>query len=74
MQSCITKEGVTTMHTLTHWIAQRSGPRITVHGTNEAGERVKIAAMDVQGPSPARMCEPTKTIAVQPSGDCVILA
>jgi hypothetical protein len=35
------------MHkTLTNWQARRAGPRITVTGTDENGEKVKITGID----------------------------
>lgn len=61
------------MHTLNNWSVRRSGARMTVHGFNEAGERVKIPAVEIMGPCDGRLLAPTKTIAVQPNGDSLIL-
>lgn len=61
------------MHKLTNWIAKRSGPRITVYGWNEAGEKTKIPAISVDGPCVGRLCAPRATLAIMPDGTPVEL-
>lgn len=61
------------MHKLTNWTARRSGAQVTVHGTNEAGERVKLSAIEVRGPNDGMVLAPRSTVAIQPDGTPVKL-
>lgn len=61
------------MHKLTNWVARRSGAQITVQGLDESGERVKVSAVSVDGPNPARILAPRATVAIKPDGTPVAL-
>lgn len=62
------------MHKLTNWTARRSGPTVTVHGTDADGNKTKITARSVDGPSPGRICAPESTVAWMLDGTPVQLA
>jgi hypothetical protein len=61
------------MHkTLTNWTAKRAGGRITIYGTNEAGNPDRIVGVDKIAPDPAGECM-TAVLATDKDGEVHIL-